>query len=330
LSHSVLEVRDLKMHYIIKGGSMKAVDGVTFNLGKGEALGVVGESGCGKTSLAMAILRLLTENASFVSGNIFFSKDGNKTDLVRLGEEEMRRYRWKEISMIFQAAMNSLNPVYRVGDQISEALKTHFPGISKEEISERILYLFRLVDLDPARMNRYPHEYSGGMKQRAIIAMALVCDPAVVIADEPTTALDVIVQGRILKRLRNIQEESKTSIIYISHDIAAIAQVCDRIAIMYAGKIVELAGTAAIFKRPAHHYTAALMAAFPSITGQRKRLVAIEGEPPDLVNPPVGCRFASRCGAAEGICFESEPESTEIAENHLTACHFPLGVGIHA
>jgi peptide/nickel transport system ATP-binding protein len=326
----VLEVRDLKMHYIIKGGSVKAVDGVTFNLGKGEALGIVGESGCGKTSLAMAILRLLTENASFVSGNIFFSTDGDKTDLVRLREEEMRRYRWKEISMIFQAAMNSLNPVYRVGDQISEALKTHFPGISKEEISERILYLFRLVGLDPARMNRYPHEYSGGMKQRAIIAMALVCDPAVVIADEPTTALDVIVQGRILKRLRNIQEESKTSIIYISHDIAAIAQVCDRIAIMYAGKIVELAGTAAIFKRPSHHYTAALMAAFPSITGQKKRLVAIDGEPPDLVNPPVGCRFASRCEVAEKICFDSEPESTEIAENHLTACHFPLGVSIHA
>lgn len=330
MNNRVLEVRDLKMHYIIKGGSVKAVDGVTFTLDKGEALGVVGESGCGKTSLAIAILRLLTENASFVSGNIFFSKDGNKTDLVRLGEEEMRRYRWKEISMIFQAAMNSLNPVYRVGDQISEAMKTHFPSISKEEISERISHLFRLVGLDPARMNCYPHEYSGGMKQRAIIAMALVCDPAIVIADEPTTALDVIVQGRILKRLRNIQEESKTSIIYISHDIAAIAQVCDRIAIMYAGKIVELAGTAAIFNRPAHHYTAALMAAFPSITGQKKRLVAIEGEPPDLVNPPVGCRFASRCSSAERICFESEPKSMEIAENHLTACHFPLGVGVHA
>lgn len=328
MSETVLDVRDLKMYFKIKNGSVHAVDGVTFTLKKGEALGIVGESGCGKTSLSMAILRLLPENARYVGGKIFFSRNEESVDLLRLEEAQMRHFRWREISIIFQAAMNSLNPVYRVASQVIEAMETHFPGLSREKMHQKTCELFELVGLDPDRMNRYPHEYSGGMKQRAVIAMALACNPRVVIADEPTTALDVIVQGRILAKLRGIQRDLGTSIIYISHDIAAIAQVSDKIAIMYAGKLVELADSNEIFTNPRHHYTAALMNAFPSITGSKRKLVAIDGEPPNLVTPPIGCRFAQRCPAAQKLCLEVEPEFESAADNHFLACHFPLEVSV--
>jgi peptide/nickel transport system ATP-binding protein len=299
----VLEVQDVVMHYRTKHGEVSAVDGISFTLHQGEALGLVGESGCGKTSVAMSLLGLLPENARIRSGKILL--DGK--DLVPLPEHEMRKHRWHDISMVFQGAMNAWNPVYRVGDQIHEALRTHFPGISKSEGRKRIVDLFDLVGLPPQMMDRYPHEFSGGMRQRAIIAMALSCNPRLIIADEPTTALDVIVQDRILKQLKKIQQDLGMAIIYISHDIAVIAEVSDRIGVMYAGKIVELGSTEDVFSRPRHPYSWLLLSSTPSILGPRRKLVALKGEPPNLLEPPPACRFHPRCPFATERCRQEEP-----------------------
>lgn len=314
----LLDVKDLVMHYTTKMGDVQAVDGVSFTVEEGQAFGLVGESGCGKTSVAICLLRLLPENARILGGQILF--DGK--DLVRLPEEEMRKVRWKGISMIFQAAMNSLNPVYRVGDQIIEAMQEHMP-ISRNEARSRVAELYRLVGMDPELMDRYPHEYSGGMKQRAVIAMALSCDPKLIIADEPTTALDVIVQDRILHRIDEIRKQLNMAMMYISHDIAVIAEVSDVIGVMYAGWLVELADAVTIFKRPAHPYTIALMLAFPSIKGERRPLVHLGGEPPNLLAPPSGCRFHPRCRFATAVCQTQEPRYEEVEAGHFVACWHP-------
>jgi len=234
--------------------------------------------------------------------------------------------RWKGIAMIFQAAMNSLDPVYRVGEQIVEALQTHSSTMGPAQARGRVAELFRLVGLDPELMDRYPHEFSGGMRQRAVIAMALSCDPAVIIADEPTTALDVIVQDRILKELRTIQKKLDMGMIYISHDIAVIAEVSDRIGVMYAGRMAELADGMAIFHRPLHPYTYALMSAFPSIKGERRELTTLPGEPPDLLHPPSGCRFHPRCPWATEGCIQQRPCFEERLPGHYVACWHPMEV----
>lgn len=312
---ALLEVSNLTMHYTTRLGDVMAVDSVNFSLERGRALGLVGESGCGKTSIAMTILKLLPKNARILEGQIRF--DG--VDLVPLSEDQMRRYRWNHISMVFQAAMNSLNPVYTVGDQILEAIQYHMP--MKERVArERIADLYSLVGLDPDVMDQYPHEYSGGMKQRAVIAMALSCDPSIIIADEPTTALDVIVQDRILKQIDKIREELNMGMIYISHDIAVIAEVSDRIGVMYAGKMMEFADTHTIFKSPVHPYTYALMSTFPSVKGDKRELVELPGEPPNLIEPPLGCRFHPRCPRATAVCQEQDPVFTEVANEHFCAC----------
>ena len=312
---ALLEVSNLTMHYTTRAGDVMAVDSVDFTLERGRALGLVGESGCGKTSIAMTILKLLPKNARILEGQIRF--DG--VDLVPLSEDQMRRYRWNHISMVFQAAMNSLNPVYTVGDQILEAIQHHMP--MKERVArKRIADLYSLVGLDPDVMDQYPHEYSGGMKQRAVIAMALSCDPSIIIADEPTTALDVIVQDRILKQIDKIREELDMGMIYISHDIAVIAEVSDRIGVMYAGKMVEFADTHTIFKSPVHPYTYALMSTFPSVKGDKRELVELPGEPPNLIEPPLGCRFHPRCPRATAVCQEQDPVFTEVANEHFCAC----------
>lgn len=378
----VLEVQDLTMHYLTRKGEVKAVDDVTFTLYKGEALGLVGESGCGKTSIAITLLRLLPENAIFKKGHVFFYRpyDPKKVarylgfpvkivqnsnevysgrlrevrsdahlllqartngrlqeipvqvdpkahfgvDLVALDEPRLQEIRWKGISMIFQAAMNALNPVYKVGDQIAEAINTHMPGLSPDEIRAKIAQLFQAVGIDPTMIDRYPHEYSGGMKQRAIIAMALACDPDLIIADEPTTALDVIVQDKILREMRAIQKKLNMSMIYISHDIAVIAEVSDKIGVMYAGKLVEMATSEAIFQRPVHPYTKALMSAFPSIKGEKRKLESMPGEPPDLIRPPSGCRFHPRCPYATEQCTKEDPAFKLQREEHFAACWHPL------
>lgn len=309
------------MHYTTRKGEVYAVDDVSFAVNRGQSLGLVGESGCGKTSVALSLLRLLPENAEILAGNILL----NGTDVVPLSDVEIRKFRWDQISMVFQAAMNSLNPVYTVEEQILEAMREHMDHLSEKEMNERIDELFQLVELDPGFKDQYPHQYSGGMRQRAVIAMALSCEPSIIIADEPTTALDVIVQDALLKRIREIQEELDMAMIYISHDIAVIAEVSDEVGVMYAGRMAELASTEAIFHRPIHPYTMGLMSAFPSIVGEKTELVTLPGEPPDLLNPPSGCRFHPRCPYATEICEEEVPEFKEHATGHYAACWHPGG-----
>ncbi len=313
----LLEVDRLVMHYKIKAGEVSAIEDVSFTVHQGEAVGLVGESGCGKTSVALSLLRLLPSNAEYISGEIRF----NGEDLLYLSPEEMRQHRWKDIAMVFQGAMNSWNPVYRVGDQIRETLDTHYRGaMSYDQQREHMERLFSSVGLTPEMLDRYPHEFSGGMRQRAVIAMALACSPELIIADEPTTALDVIVQDQILKELKRIQAELGMSIIYISHDIAVIAEVTDSLGVMYAGKLVEYGPTSTIFARPRHPYAYLLLRSTPSISGPRRELAPLEGEPPNLLSPPTGCRFHPRCPFATDKCVTDEPPLEEIGGGHRVAC----------
>lgn len=313
---SVLEIKNLQMSYDTSEGPVSALDNVSFTIMAGEAMGLVGESGCGKTSLGMCIMKLLPGNAKITHGEIFF----NGEDIVPKTEDEMRKIRWKGISMIFQAAMNALNPVYKVGDQIIEAIMAH-DTIKKKEAKEKVSDLYKLVGIDPKRMENYPHEYSGGMRQRAIIAMALACDPKFIIADEPTTALDVIVQDEIIDEIKNIQKKLNMIMMYISHDISVIAETCDKIGVMYAGNLIEYANTLALFDNPLHPYTIALMSSFPSIEGLKTKLNPVPGEPPNLLNPPKGCRFYPRCSYTREICKNERPEFVEIETDHFLACH---------
>lgn len=322
MANVLLNVEGLTMHYTTRKGDVSAVDNVSFNLIEGESIGLVGESGCGKTSVALSLLKLLPDNAFFKDGHIWLGD----LDLVPLSEQEMNKVRWNRISMVFQAAMNALNPVYRVSEQIIEALEQHWGKVTKEQGRERVSQLFEMVGLDPTLQDRYPHEFSGGMRQRAIIAMALACNPDIIIADEPTTALDVIVQDHILKELKNVQEKLGMSMIYISHDIAVIAEVSDRIGVMYAGRMAEMAPAAQIFEQPRHPYTHALMSAFPSIRGEKHELVTVPGEPPDLLNPPTGCRYHPRCSYATEICKQEQPPFEKMGDNHLVACWNPVEV----
>ena len=267
----------------------------------------------------MTLLKLLPDNARLVSGSISL----NGVDLVPLNEDEMRNHRWARISMVFQAAMNSLDPVYRVGDQIVEALEAHYPLAGRDSM-ERVRELFDLVRLDPSYILRYPHEYSGGMRQRAIIAMALACEPDIIIADEPTTALDVIVQDHILREMQTIQRSLDMSMIYISHDMAVIAEVCDVVGVMYAGKLVEFGPTAEVYARPIHPYTQALMSAFPSVRGEKHDLATLPGEPPDLLDPPSGCAFHPRCAYATDDCRTAVPPIVKRGD-HWAVCWNPYG-----
>ncbi len=320
--HPILSVNNLVMHYSTRKGDVSAIDGVTFELQKGHSLGLVGESGCGKTSIAFSLMRLLPDNAKIKEGSILI--DGE--DIITMSYDQLLKFRWRRIAMVFQAAMNALNPVYTVGDQIIEALDLHDMIQNKAEAEERVAELFELVGLDPALMGRYPHEFSGGMRQRAVIAMALSCKPDIIIADEPTTALDVIVQDRILREMKKIQQKLGMSMIYISHDIAVIAEVSDHIGVMYAGRMAELADGIAIFEQPLHPYTYALMRAFPSIKGKKHDLTTLPGEPPDLLFPPSGCRFHPRCPYATDVCKEKQPPFEKVGEGHYVACWHPMEV----
>ena len=309
------------MHYSTRKGMVNAVDNVSFEIYEGEVVGLVGESGCGKTSIALTLLKLMPENAQILGGAIYM----NGIDLVPLPENEMRHFRWQRISMVFQAAMNSLNPVYRVGDQIVEAMETHFgDAITRQGARDRIAELFTAVGLDPLLMDRYPHEFSGGMRQRAVIAMALSCNPQMVIADEPTTALDVIVQDKLLKQLAVIQEQLGLAMLYISHDIAIISEISDRMGVMYAGRMAELTNTLEIFDHPLHPYTHALLNASPNTRGPKKTLSSLPGEPPNLLHPPMGCRFHPRCPRADDLCSREVPPFSEHREGHFAACWHPM------
>ena len=302
MSAPILDVSDLTVHYRTSHGAIQALRNVTFQLEEGQSLGILGESGCGKTTLGQALLRILPDNAEIKSGAVSY----RGTDLVKLTERQLRPVRWREIAMIFQAAMNSFSPVHRVGDQLIEALQLH-QKMSYSRAKERVGELYELVGISTALIDRYPHEYSGGMRQRAVIAMALTCDPSVIIADEPTTALDVLVQLNILKEIKRIQRERKMSIIYISHDVGVIAQVSDYVAVMYAGRMVEYGTADEVFGNPQHPYTSALMDSSLSTVGEKKELVPLEGEPPNLVQIQPGCSFQPRCQYAVDRCKVDEP-----------------------
>jgi peptide/nickel transport system ATP-binding protein len=313
---TLLNVKNLKIYYKTKKGISKAVDDVSFELKPGESLGVVGESGCGKSTLAKAIIRVMSQNADIAGGELLFQ---NK-DLVKFSDKEMQEVRWKELSLIPQAAMDSLNPVYPVLDSFVEIL-TLKGGLKKKQAVERAKELFSLVGLDTKRLSYYPHEFSGGMKQRAVIALALALNPKLVIADEPVTALDVIVQSQVLRELIRLKEELGLTLILITHDISVVAQTCESIAVMYAGKIVEKGSAKKVLGNPNHPYTMGLANAFPNLQEPDKPLISIEGSPPDLVEPPIGCRFAERCPFKIGRCETEEPLLTEVEQGHFSACH---------
>ena len=314
---ALLEVENLSIGYRTKNGYLNAVDGVSFSLERGRSLGFVGESGCGKTTLGMALMRLLPPNGTVRQGRILF--DGE--DLLTKSDDEMREIRWKEMAMIFQAAMNALNPVRRIDDQIVEAITAHEPEVEKEEASQRVADLFQMVGIPRERMRDFPHQYSGGMKQRAIIAMALVCQPKLIIADEPTTALDVIVQDQILQETKGLQEKFGISIIFISHDIAIVSEVCDDIGIMYAGQLVEYGAKEEVFFSPHHPYTQALLASYPTLSGERQDLRPIPGETPNLIEPPIGCRFRDRCPGGGESCKSEIPQWFAVKPNHKVLCY---------
>ncbi|OWZ83722.1 ABC transporter ATP-binding protein [Natranaerobius trueperi] len=314
---SLLEVNNLKIYYQTTKGDLKAVDDVSFEIPEGKNLGLVGESGCGKTTAAKSVMHLLPKNGRIAGGEIIYKGQ----DLSKLSQEEIRKFRWNEISLISQSAMSALNPVYRVGDQIIEAMRAH-KNISKKEARERAEELFDIVGLEKKRLKAYPHQMSGGMKQRAVIAMALCLDPGLIIADEPTTALDVVVQDRILNKIVEIQKSHKSSMVFITHDISVVAETCERTCVMYAGKVMELGPTNKIFNDPRHPYTLGLQNAFPSIQLDQKELISIPGFPPDLVDAPKGCRFFERCPFGDEQCELEEPTISQVGEEHYVACHY--------
>lgn len=312
---ALLEVKDLKIHYRTTRGCSKAVDGISFGLDQGESIGLVGESGCGKSTSARGIIRVMPCNAYIAGGEVIF--DGE--DLVRLPESRMRQIRWNKLSLIPQAAMDSLNPVYPVLNQFVEVLCLK-GGMKRKEAVERAKELFHLVGLDTRRLSYYPHEFSGGMKQRAVIALALALNPKLVIADEPVTALDVIVQRQILRELKKLRRELGISLVMITHDISVVAEICDSVAVMYAGKVVEKGTVRQVLKSPAHPYTMGLENAFPNLRNAQKTLISIEGSPPDLVELPAGCRFAGRCPFRVPQCVQRDPALIEVSPGHHSAC----------
>ena len=316
----LLVVEDLRTHYTVSSGTIHAVDGVSFRLDHGEALGIAGESGCGKTTTALSLVQILPANARIVSGSISLMG----IDLVPKSQNALRRYRWREISIVFQGAMNALNPVRTVRDQIAEPIEQRLgesPGAARKRAGD----LLELVGIPRKRGSAYPHELSGGMRQRVMIAMALACDPAIIIGDEPTTALDVMVQAQILELLDHLRHKLGLSLILITHDLSVIAESCDRVMVMYAGRVAEEGPVDEVFRRPRHPYTQKLLSAFPNIHADRRALDVIPGSPPDLRDPPPGCPFAPRCPMVMPVCTEVMPPETTFAGVRV-ACHlYPAG-----
>jgi peptide/nickel transport system ATP-binding protein len=312
---TLFEIRDLSVSYYTHRGEVRAVDRVSLDIHPGQHLGLIGESGCGKTSLMRAMVRVLPRNGRITGGEIRFKG----RNLLELSNREMRELRWTEIATIPQASMDSLDPVQRVGRQLEEILTVR-GGLDKAAARRRAADLFALVGLDTERLSHYPHEFSGGMKQRAVIAMALALEPSLLIADEPLTALDVIVQHQILEVFRRLEHELNLTVMLVTHDISVVAQACDTVAVMYAGRIVEQCDAGTFFTAPSHPYSLGLQQAFPSIARPKEMLVSIEGYPPDLHHPPRGCRFAERCPFAQARCHEIDPALEEIGAKHTAAC----------
>jgi oligopeptide/dipeptide ABC transporter ATP-binding protein len=318
MSEVLLKVEDLHTAFFTRQGVIKAVDGVSFFVRDGETLGIVGESGCGKTVTGLSIIRLLPEPAGqIIGGKIIF--DGR--DLVQLSKNQMRAYRGKMISMILQDPMTSLNPVFTIGNQIAESVRLH-QGLPEDMILQEVISSLRLLKI-PApemRLNDYPFQLSGGMRQRVVGAIAMSCHPRLLIADEPTTALDATIQAQYIALFKDIQQKTNVGIIFITHDFGVIAKMCHRVSVMYAGKIVETAPTSVIFKAPRHPYTVALINSVPRLDRKDTHLYSIEGQPPSMANLPPGCRFCPRCSEAQDICREQEPPEVKVAEDHSVSC----------
>lgn len=314
---SLLEVNNLKTYFETSKGCVRAVDGISFSIEKGQAVGLVGESGCGKTTTALSIIDLLPENGRIAGGSIIL--DGK--DLTKLSKGKLRKQRWKNVSIIFQGAMNALNPVMRVSDQIIEAIIYH-DHLTYDQARKKTKDLFNLVEINEERIDNYPHEFSGGMKQRVMIAMALACDPKLIMGDEPTTALDVMVQAQILNLLNKIKKETDTGLLIITHDLSILGEICDEIVIMYAGKIFEKGSTEQIYNKHAHPYTYKLFKSFPDIQGERILEDPLKGSAPNLLEILPGCKFHPRCSYARDKCRVEEPELKEVAINHYCACHY--------
>jgi peptide/nickel transport system ATP-binding protein len=312
----ILEVKNLCVNYKQGQRVSTALHQVSFALERGEILGVVGESGCGKTTLMLSLLRLLPQAGHIVNGQVLFEGQ----DLLKLNSSDMAEVRWKDISIIFQGAMNALNPVRTVGQQIAEAIRTHEPDIKKASISKRVDELLELVGIAKHRQDQYPHQYSGGMKQRAMIAMALACNPKVIIADEPTTALDVMIQGQILELLSNLRKDLGLSVILVTHDLGVVAELCDSVLVLYAGVTAEYADVDTLFNSPQHPYTQQLLKAFPDLSHPLEKLESIPGYPPKLDNLPKGCRFAPRCNQVFERCEHELPKLYQVNPWQHSSC----------
>ena len=317
-----LSVRDLWVEYLAERGMVKAVRGVSFDLRPQESLALMGESGCGKTTLGLALIRLLVKTAKITRGEILYRRDKTVTKVLSLKSREMRHFRWGECAMVFQSALNAFNPVLRVWDQMYDTVRAH-ERVPKAEARQRALDLLRYVQLDAERaIDAYPHELSGGMRQRVLLAMSLLLDPQVIILDEPTTAVDILTQRTILDLLKRLKAELGFSMIFISHDLSIAAELADRVATMYAGAIVELGPVYDIFYRPAHPYTLGLIRAVPTVTGEFEDLVSIPGSPPDLIDLPSGCKFHIRCPYVTDRCREEEPALEPYEPDRTVACFY--------
>lgn len=312
----ILKVDNLKTYFKIGQEELKAVDDVSFTLRQGESLGLVGESGCGKTTTALSIMKLIPKNGRIAGGKILYQGE----NLASKSNVEIRKIRWKEISIIFQGAMNALNPVLTVGEQIKEAILLH-EQIDEADSRKRVLELFEMVEIDKKRVMQYPHEFSGGMRQRVMIAMALSCRPKIIIGDEPTTALDVMVQAQIFDLIGELRKELDMSMILITHDLSIISETCERIAVMYGGKILEMGKIEEIYENPMNPYTKLLLSSFPDLSKEKRMPSSIPGYPPNLIKPPLGCRFHPRCPIATEICSQEEPKLCCTSDTHSYSCH---------
>ena len=318
MSEKLLEIKDEKLSFFTPAGEVKALNGVSFSMNEGEVLGIVGESGSGKSVTAYSIMGLTAYPGKLIGGTIYF----NGHQIEKMSEKDMRQIRGNEVSIIFQDPMTSLNPVYTIGNQITEVIRLH-TGKGKKEAYDRAKELLELVGINEPtkRLKQYPHELSGGMRQRVMIAIALACEPKLLIADEPTTALDVTIQAQILELMQELRQKLGMSIIMITHDLGVVASMCERIAVMYAGHIVEYGTADEIFYEPKHEYTKGLINSIPKLSAQEiERLVPIEGQPVDLLNPPAGCPFAPRCANCMKICLREMPPKTELSDTHYSHC----------
>jgi oligopeptide/dipeptide ABC transporter ATP-binding protein len=317
----LLSVRGLNVDFIMPDGQVAhALENVSFDVHQGQTIGLVGESGCGKTTTLMAIMRLLPTNGRITGGQVNY----NKLNLLSIGERQMRNYRWKEMSIVFQGAMNALNPVMKVGDQVGEAILLH-NLMDKPQADKRVDELLEMVGIPKSRRDQYPHQYSGGMRQRAMIAMSLACAPSLLFADEPTTALDVMIQAQVLELLKEIQQKLGLAIVLVTHDLGVVAEVCDSVVVMYGGKVAEYGTSDQIYNRPQHPYTQRLLESFPDLNRKSDVLASIPGTPPRLTELPSGCRFEPRCHKRIEICSKESPKLIRSSPSHFTACHLSEG-----